>query len=412
MMPKTRFFPNKLQDYNPSSGTEISKDAWREHINSIVNAINNDVCRSMSCDGGLYVGSAGVAYMLWYISSHPLLSENKSKYLELAQSIYKANLQYSTRSKPADAVSFVLGAAGVYTLGALLGSSLQAEAQVGENAQRYQSLASICVKPRFLSCGSDELFVGRAGYLCGTHCFQKKLGFKVVNDDTLNAICAVMVQSGREYAAMHRSPSPLMYAYYDTEYLGAAHGLCSILQMLLCCPSFLASDPQAARDIKRSVDWLLSLQQPNGNFVPATDELLQPRPEGEELVHWCHGAPGLIYLFAKAYKVWGEERYLQACVKCGEVTWQKGLLKKGPGICHGVAGSGYVFLLLYRLTKEEKYLHRAHEFAKFMLTQEFQSVARTPDSPYSLYEGWAGTVCFLVDLLRPEKAEFPFFDVF
>lgn len=29
-----------------------------------------------------------------------------------------------------------------------------------------------------------------------------------------------MVQSGREYSKKHRSPCPLMYAYYDVEYLG------------------------------------------------------------------------------------------------------------------------------------------------------------------------------------------------
>jgi len=38
--------------------------------------------------------------------------------------------------------------------------------------------------------------------------------------------------------------------------------------------------------------------------------------------------------------------------------------------------------------------------------------ARTPDRPHSLYEGVAGTVCFLVDLLEPEQAYFPFMDVF
>ena len=30
----------------------------------------------------------------------------------------------------------------------------------------------------------------------------------------------------------------------------------------------------------------------------------------------------------------------------------------------------------------------------------------------SLYEGLAGTACFLADVLNPDDAEFPFFDVF
>ena len=82
-----------------------------------------------------------------------------------------------------------------------------------------------------------------------------------------------------------------------------------------------------------------------------------------------------------------------------------------PGICHGVAGSGYVFLLLYRMTSDEKHLHRALKFAEFMQTKQFQQSARRPDSPFSLYEGLAGTMCFIADLLQPTKAEFPFFDV-
>ena len=75
-------------------------------------------------------------------------------------------------------------------------------------------------------------------------------------------------------------------------------------------------------------------------------------------------------------------------------------------------GSGYVFLLLYRLTKEDEYLYRAQKFSEFMQTKEFQTGARTPDSPYSLYEGLAGTACFYADLLNPSSASFPFFEVF
>lgn len=75
-------------------------------------------------------------------------------------------------------------------------------------------------------------------------------------------------------------------------------------------------------------------------------------------------------------------------------------------------GSGYVFLLLYRLTKEDRYLYRAQKFSDFMQTEEFEREARTPDSPFSLYEGLAGTVCFYSDLLNPSMAAFPFFDVF
>jgi len=41
---------------------------------------------------------------------------------------------------------------------------------------------------------------------------------------------------------------------------------------------------------------------------------------------------GVVYTMAKAYLLWRDEKYLQSCLKCGEAVWQRGLLKKGPGI--------------------------------------------------------------------------------
>lgn len=56
---------------------------------------------------------------------------------------------------------------------------------------------------------------------------------EILSDIRLKAIINKVLESGRTYARRHRSPSPLMYQYYGTEYLGAAHGLMGILQMLL-----------------------------------------------------------------------------------------------------------------------------------------------------------------------------------
>lgn len=58
-----------------------------------------------------------------------------------------------------------------------------------------------------------------------------------------------------------------------------------------------------------------------------------------------------------------------------------------------------------------KHLYRAEQFANFIFSKQFKS-ARTPDNPYSLYEGFAGTVCYLNDVINPDKATFPFLDVF
>ena len=69
-------------------------------------------------------------------------------------------------------------------------------------------------------------------------------------------------------------------------------------------------------------------------------------------------------------------------------------------------------LMLYRLTNDSKYLYRASKFAEFLLTDNFKEEARTPDRPYSLFEGLGGTICFILDLLEPNKAEFPLMPIF
>lgn len=181
-------------------------------------------------------------------------------------------------------------------------------------------------------------------------------------------------------------------------------------------PSFLDSDADIDKIVRTCVDYLLNLQTTTGNFPCSMDEINRfERSLGDnddELIHWCHGAPGVIYMLAAAYLRWKDQRYLDSCKRAGDLVWRKGLLRKGPGICHGVAGNGYVFLLLYRLTGDEHYLYRAAKFADFMNTSQFQTDARTPDLPYSLYEGVAGTACFLADLIEPDKSHFPFQDVF
>lgn len=63
--------------------------------------------------------------------------------------------------------------------------------------------------------------------------------------------------------------------------------------MLLSFPDILRSDPAAEQDIRKSVDFMLSLEY-NGNY-PSSMGHADPqhrRPEEKELVQWCHGAPG------------------------------------------------------------------------------------------------------------------------
>ncbi|KAJ0174277.1 hypothetical protein K1T71_010423 [Dendrolimus kikuchii] len=400
-----RYFPNPFDDYKQNASLTIDKDEITNQINEHVKNITKRLQPSKkNVDGGLYVGISGVSFMFYYLSKNPFLSENKGIYLEKGMEY----LQPALETSAGDKTSFLLGDAGTYALATVLNKELGND-QYKETLKMYKALLNQYLNPKFLKCGGDEFFVGRAGYIAGALWMSRELQTEVCAKEDLYKICDMMVTSGREYSKKRNSPSPLMYHYYNTEYLGAAHGVSFILQMLLSVPGYLHYNKSAAHDIKSTVEFIASLQTGDGNWPCCMEET---GLADHKLVHWCHGAPGTIYLMAKAFLVYKEQKYMDACIRAAEVVWQKGLLRKGPGICHGVAGNGYVFLLLHRLTADEKYLYRAKMFADFLNSEAFLKDARLPDNPETLYEGTAGTVCFLSDLLVPDKAEFPFQDIF
>lgn len=93
------------------------------------------------------------------------------------------------------------------------------------------------------------------------------------------------------------------------------------------------------------------------------------------------------------------KKYLDAALRCGEVVWERGLLRKGYGLCHGTAGNGYTFLQLFRLTGHTLHLYRAAKFGEWCTTSD-QRECGTPDRPHSLFEGVA--TCTHTQPLRPE----------
>ncbi|XP_049876637.1 lanC-like protein 3 [Pectinophora gossypiella] len=400
-----RYFQNPFEDFRPDAVVAVDKVEISHHIDDYIkNTVKRLVPSHKNVEGGLYVGITGVAYMFYYLAKNPLFSENKKNYLEKGMEYLKPALETSA----GDRTSFLLGDAGTYALAAALFKEM-GDDQYIESVKAYKSLYNSYLHPKFLKCGGDELFVGRSGYIAGALWMRRELKTEVLTNGELYKICDMIVANGREYSKKHKSPCPLMYHYYNTEYLGAAHGVSYILQILLTVPGYLEFNKSAAADIKASTEFIVSLQTDEGNWPCCMEEI---GLSDHKLVHWCHGAPGTIYLMAKAFLVFKDQKFLDACIRAGEIVWRKGLLRKGPGLCHGVAGNGYVFMLLYRLTRDNKYLYRAKMFADFLNSDEFLRDARLPDNPESLYEGTAGTVCFLADLLVPDKAEFPFQDVF
>ena len=176
---------------------------------------------------------------------------------------------------------------------------------------------------------------------------------------------------------------------------------------------------------------------------------------------------------AQAYLVTGQQRYLLASREAADVVWQRGLVRK-VGLCHGIAGNIYVFLALRRAEQHalrlghaqaseqrpERALHRARAFGSFLilgptlagaspslsLTTTTTTTSRdvnasssagagssssadpSPSHAYwrrlvtsgemhggdrgaSLFEGAAGVAYALEDLLHPDTARFPGYEL-
>jgi len=413
MMQHPRYFENTMSD---QENTDEIASGQKEYVPVLLQIINKNCPSSPeNCEGALYVGAAGIAYAFYHVAQSGLFDDKKEHFLSVAEKYIKASLRELKKVDPARngvGSSLMLGHAGIYIVASLIYEALGLHNLRNENVQGFFNMHKYCVPLNFFKHGSDELFVGRAGYLAACFMVNKRFGRIVVSSDIILPLCNTIIDSGRRTSKMYAHECPLVYHYYDTEYIGAGHGLASILLMLLNFPVCYTLKPDVEGDIRESVDFILSAKDENGNYPPVLGET---RDDWNDLVHWCHGASGVVFLMAKAYLVWKDEKYLQAALHGGELVWKKGLLRKGPGICHGIAGGGYVFLLLYRLTGDEKHLRRARQFAAFMQTEEFKANSRVPDAPYSLFEGIAGTACFLVDLVSPNDGYpgiFPFMDVF
>ncbi|OTF70175.1 lanC-like protein 2-like protein [Euroglyphus maynei] len=251
----------------------------------------------------------------------------------------------------------------------------------------------------------DEVLYGRAGYLYTLLFLRSKIPnlHSTITDHMIRQVICAILDSGKKTSQNLHSKWPLTYVWHDKPYVGGAHGYGGILYMLLEAVEHIGSE-ELVNLIRPTLDMIVDQQFSSGNFPPCLGET------DDKLLHWCHGGPGLVYLLATAESIFNDGKYLQAALKAGNDIWQRGLLRKGYGLCHGTTGNAYAFLRLYRLTNDERHLHRAIKFTEWCCHYG-QHGCRTPDRPYSLMEGMAGTLYFFLDIINPFEARFPAFQL-
>lgn len=184
--------------------------------------------------------------------------DNAFRYINRA----KKNIRKHSRSRD-DRCAFLCGNAGVYAVSAAIANLTKQQDILQKDLRDFSYGFDACKPINFNRYGSDEILVGRAGFLSGVYWLNKTLPHKPFDNDSIIELCESIVQSGQQYSKAKRSTFPLMYQYHSTEYLGAAHGLSGIMHMLLESPWFDKQSPASPipnayeADIKNTIDAFL-----------------------------------------------------------------------------------------------------------------------------------------------------------
>lgn len=347
----SREFLNTFPEYSPSADNKTSSQ-WRQdiltHVQKFLHKLEGDLQKSTDwSDASVYTGTAGIALLYLHLSM-VLGPDSKDEYLQKAFPYVDRQLS----SLKGRRLSFLCGDPGPIAIAAVILEKMGKHDDAKSCIKTLQGLNSSVLDTH--GDLPDELLYGRVGYLYALLFIQKFVGEKYIDKQVIHSVVQAVVESGESLSRKERHASQLMYKWHDSYYLGAAHGVSGIMYMLLQTKDFL-TQPQLNNYVRPTVDYLMGLQYPSGNYPSSLGSTT------DKLVHWCHGAPGFIHMLCLSHKVFGGEKYLQAALKCGDVIWEKGLLKKGYGLCHGPAGNAYGFLVLYRITGDPKHLYRARK---------------------------------------------------
>ncbi|XP_039998557.1 glutathione S-transferase LANCL1 [Xiphias gladius] len=323
------------------------------------------------CTG--YTGWAGIA--LLYLHLHNVFREEY--FLQRALEYVSRSLRCLTRRHD---VTFLCGDAGPLAVAAVVYHRLQRGQETDECINRLLQYHQTVVK------GSgglpDELLYGRVGYLYSLVFINQQLGQDRIPLQYIQQISEAVLASGEHLSRKYRvqNQSPLMYEWYQEHYVGAAHGLAGIYYFLMQ-PGFVSVEEYVHRLVKPSVDHVCRLKTPSGNYPPCIGD------DRDLLVHWCHGSPGVVYMLLQAYRV-KTELILGRCESASKRAERGGNSRSLDAL----------------------QVARVPRFADWCMNYGKHG-CRTPDTPFSLFEGMAGTIYFLADLLQPMKARFPAFEV-
>uniref|UniRef100_A0A5S6Q3Z1 Uncharacterized protein n=1 Tax=Trichuris muris TaxID=70415 RepID=A0A5S6Q3Z1_TRIMR len=215
--------------YLSADGTTLS-DQWeqriREHITELTQKLERGLLTEVDYrDGTVYVGIGGIA-LLYYAMYKKLDREQNTEWLNKADELIKHAVRHSSGNK----VSFLCGNTGSMAIAAAI---FMKTGQIDKATKYIDEILALSDGICKSSSIPDELLFGRSGYLYSLMFILKECGAHFVSDDAMEQVVEAIINSGQHLAKNVRSRCPLMYAWHDSYYLGAAHGLAGIFFILM-----------------------------------------------------------------------------------------------------------------------------------------------------------------------------------
>jgi hypothetical protein len=361
----SRYFENK---YISLDSARIDPNAVSERITSFVQTshslLSNHLKEGKKDGYSLYTGLVGVAMTVHRINTfqNPKFRNNYSRLLDLDIKIHS------------------LGEGSFERIG-LASNEICPQLYQCLKEDRAFDVVPLLYKNKF---SSFELLTGKAGLALMVKYFTEK-GLKLSNPDLVEDII--------ESIPMEEFP----WSWHKKVYYGAAHGTAGIMHAM----NRILGDHSSSKK-PEYIDFLMSEA-----YIPSSGNFRSSEGSDKDvLVQWCHGSPGVIPLLLENLHHPSCRATLQPVL---DDIWHRGLLKKGGNICHGISGNGYAFLAAYVQLGHQEYLDRALCFADYILSMAESggsplACCERADHPYSLFEGLAGVVHYLLDIQAIIKA--------
>ena len=384
--------------FEPDRHEALCATAWDEsRVREAIRSIVDDIEGSRLAEGhwpvhplddegdvprtgfkGIYLGSAGVLWALWYLQRAGAVQLRSDP----AEEIKQADAAYQRDPDTGEVVpSYYLGEAGILlVLWRLTGSGAAAD-------RLYASVRSNIPNPT-----NEALWAAPGTMVAAWHLWEATGGDRWRDLFLENVEQLWRTWIFDEPAQCHLWTQDLYGSI--VQYLGAGHGFAGNAYPLLKGAALLDADRREAL-FDRCVATLRATARFEDGAVNWPPGTYAPRPgRPKMLMQWCHGAPGIVTGLADFPPQRSPEMDAML-VGAGHAVWKAGPLAKGYGLCHGTAGNGYAFLKLYRRTGDALWLERARAFAMHSIAQRDRLRQQAGRGRYTLWTGDPGLAIYL-----------------